>query len=223
MLGAAFFAAVLAVLAGHYYLVERPRHRRAGEARQPPPLTSRDVVDRQPPGLFLQPTFTWTRLRPDGQVEIGVHPLLMGLVGDKPILSLRAEGEQLERGTVLVSLGDGDRRLVVRSPLAGRVIRKNGRPESRAAWRGLHGGDSGWLYRVSPDRLADEMPAWMVGPPALEWSRKQYRRVRDHLLAAVSQVHGEVALADGGELPLGVLNQLDREAWAEFQETFLDA
>lgn len=223
MLGAAFFAAVLLVLAGHYYMVERPRRRRAGGALHSPPLATRDVVDRQPAGVFLQPTFTWTRLRPDGEVEIGVHPLLLGLVGEQSALAMRAEGEQLEKGGVLASLGSGSRRLVVRSPLAGRVVRRNRRPEARAAWRGVHGGESGWLYRISPEHLAEEVAGWMVGAPALDWSRQQYGRVRDYLLAAASDVRGQVALADGGELPVGVLDQLDGDAWTEFQETFLDA
>ena len=81
MLGAVFFVTVAIALTGHYILVERPR-RIAREAGQGPrALPVRDLIPRLPSGIFLQPTFTWSQVRPNGDVELGVHPLLFGLVG----------------------------------------------------------------------------------------------------------------------------------------------
>jgi hypothetical protein len=63
----------------------------------------------------------------------------------------------------------------------------------------------------------------MLGKPAVDWSRAQYGRIRDHLLERTADPATGLALADGGELPVGALNQLDAAAWADFEDEFLSA
>ncbi|MCK5482717.1 MAG: hypothetical protein KAJ13_03410 [Gemmatimonadetes bacterium] len=109
MLGVVFFVSVVAVLTGHYLLVERPR-RIAGESVMGPrALPLRDLVSRLPAGVFLQPTFTWGQVRPGGDVEIGVHPLLLSLVGPDPELEIRSAGEHVNKGDPLMTVGSGER------------------------------------------------------------------------------------------------------------------
>lgn len=219
MLAAAFFVTVIAVLGVTYVLVDRPRARAA--AGQPRPLSLAEMVGLQPAGVFVQPSFTWSRVRPDGEVEIGVHPLLLGLVGQRPELSLRASGEHVDAGEYLLGVGTDGRALAVRSPISGRIVVANDRADTAAGWFGAWDDRGNWVYRVEPDDLGASVPDWLIAERAASWTRREYTRIREHLLRATRGSEAGVALADGGELPCGVLEQLSPEAWQEFEQSFL--
>ena len=221
MLAAVFFVTVIAVLGVTYVLMERPRAKAA--AGHPRPLSLADVVGLQPAGVFLQPTFTWSRVMPNGNVEIGIHPLLLALVGEKPSLNLRASGEHLQTGEYLAGVGTDGRALAIRSPISGRIVVSNDRADTTAGWLGAWDNRGNWVYRVEPDDLASSVPGWLVAERAAEWTRHEYGRIRDHLLRANTAAETGVALADGGEIPYGVLDQLSPEAWQQFEESFLRA
>ncbi|MBT8461140.1 MAG: hypothetical protein KJO44_01365 [Gemmatimonadetes bacterium] len=219
MLAAVFFVLVVALLTGHYFLIERPR-RIAAELSAPlRALPVRELINRVPAGVFLQPTFTWGQVRSGGDVEVGVHPMLLSLLGPDAELEMRSAGERVGKGEPLMTIGSGKRRLVVRSPISGSIIMANAAPS----------GATGWQIRsdrtclIEPDDLSEEVPTWMLGKPAVDWSRAQYGRIRDHLLERTADPATGLALADGGELPVGALNQLDATAWSDFEDEFLSA
>lgn len=217
MLAAVFFAIVVALLTGHYFLVERPRRLAGASAAGPLALPLRELITRLPAGIFLQPTFTWGQVRPGGDVEIGVHPMLLSLLGPNPKLEMRSAGEHVEKGGPLMTIGSGERHLVVRSPIAGSIVMANATPPNDTGWQSR----SGRTCLIQPERLSDEVPTWMIGKAAADWSRAQYGRIRDHLIERSADPQTGLALADGGELPVGALNQLDVADWADFENEFL--
>lgn len=224
MLAAAFFVTVVVALGGYHLLVERPRRamlqqvQRQAHAR-PAPLE--EVVGAVPGGVFLQNGFTWSRIVQDGSVEIGVHPMLQGLVGDDIRYSLEDPGQHIDRGEPFLGIGTGDRSVHVRAPLSGRITAQNRFPPSRVTALDVKGDAAAWLYRIQPDDLAGEIPAWMIGAHAKEWTRDRYERIREHLQHAVAGGEIGLALADGGEVPIGALSELDPQAWSEFEARFL--
>ena len=217
MLGAVFFVLVVTLLTGHYFFIERPRRLAKASTVGPLAMPLRDLINRLPAGVFLQPTFTWGQVRPGGDVEIGVHPLLLSLVGPDPVVETRSAGEHVAKGDPLLMVGTGGRRLVVRSPLAGSVTRANAIPPTETAWQGR----SDRTCLIQPDRLSDEVSAWMLGKAAVDWTQAQYGRIRDHLLERTADPQAGIALADGGELPVGALTRLGPTEWADFEAEFL--
>lgn len=217
MLAAVFFMLVVAVLTGHYFLVERPRRLALETSAAALPIPLRDLVNRVPGGLFLQPTFTWSRIHPDGALEVGVHPMLLSLVGPECELETRSTGTHVDPGDPLITVSSEERRLVVRSPVAGTVSMANASPADPTGWQGR--ADRTCL--IQPDRLAASVPTWMLGQAAVDWSQTQYGRIRDHLLESSADPRTGLALADGGELPVGALKQLDPAGWADFEARFL--
>ena len=103
MLAAVFFVIVLALLTGHYFLVERPRRLSDASAAGPLALPLRELITRLPAGIFLQPTFTWGQVRSGGDVEIGVHPMLLSLLGPNPQVEMPSAGEHVEKGEPLMT------------------------------------------------------------------------------------------------------------------------
>lgn len=211
----------IAFVALDFYLERRSAHatvRQAlARAPQPPPLAATLVP--VPPGVFLQPTYTWSRVGDSGEMYLGIHPLLLSLVGPPLELDCRAPGERVSKGEPLARLGRGDKRLTVRSPIDGRVELVNYPPLGGGeTWAEPGAPNAGWLYRLTPEHLAHEVGGWLSGEAATAWTRKKYGELRNYLQGAVADRHLGAVMADGGELPVGILGELDERVWSGVNE-----
>jgi glycine cleavage system H lipoate-binding protein len=221
MLTAVFVLVVITMIVAHHFLIAE-RRERATEARSLTalgPLSA--LLPRFPDDVLFQPGFTWSRSNEKGGQVVGVHPLLLGLVGSPYELEVVA-GFKVEKGSPLIRVNKGDRSLSLRSPISGRVMETReltdrGDSEARKSdW-------DHWVCRVEPEDAEPRDSLWMSGDRALEWTQQMYADIRDHLMrGGVARGLG-FALADGGELPLGVLGDLESWEWTAFQETFLDS
>ena len=213
---------ILGFLALDYFVL---RHRRqadgAADAALPGLVPVSRAIDTMPAGVFLQPTYTWSRVRKDGDLAVGVHPLLLGLVGTPFHFELLKNGEQVEKGAPFIRIEKNGRRLTVRSPVAGVISAVNEAPSGNTVWNGLDGRHGSWLYRIAPEHVAQEVPTWLIADQARDWTRRQYQMVKDHLLAAAGGGEVGVTMTDGGDLPIGILGSLDAAVWDAFQNRFL--
>ncbi|MEJ2547183.1 MAG: hypothetical protein P8125_05130 [Gemmatimonadota bacterium] len=224
MLAAAFLVTVVVALGGYHLLIERPRRiqlggQPGGVRTGPVPLT--EWVASVPDGVFLQNGFTWSRVVPDGTVEVGVHPMLQRLIGDQTRYSLAETGRHVDRGDPILEIGTGVNSARVRAPLSGRITARNRFVSGFLSNREPDSLNNAWLYRMQPDDLSQEVPSWMIGTPATDWSHDRYGRIREYLQRAVADGETGLALADGGEVPVGALASLDARAWSEFEARFL--
>lgn len=201
------------------YFVFSKRHAAETSTTRLEPLVA--AQQQVPAGVFLQPSFTWSRLALSGEVYLGVHPMLLALVGAPCEFEFRGQGEFIAKGEPLVRVCRSGRHLTVRSPLAGRVEEVNRQASGETRWREFEGNDGAWLYRLRPERVADEDPTWFGGDRAAEWTRRQYDQLRTYLQGAVADRHLGAVMADGGELPVGILAELDEGVWAGLEERFL--
>ena len=213
------FVALVAL--DYFYLGRRYPEETATEPARPAlqPLTA--AHQPVPAGILLQPTMTWGRIGEAGEIYLGVHPMLLGLVGTPRELEFCAVGAQVARGEPLVSISRAGRRLTVRSPIAGRVDRVNREAIGETQWTGAEGWGGDWLCRLLPERVAEEAQSWLSGAAAAEWTRHRYDDLRAYLNNAVTVGHLGVMMADGGELPAGILGELDQSVWAGLEDRFL--
>jgi glycine cleavage system H lipoate-binding protein len=213
---------IVALVALDYFVLRKKRRAAATEEIVLPGLQPlSEAIDRLPTGVFLQPTYTWSRIREDGQLMLGVHPLLLGLVGAPYQLELLTSGERVDKGAPLIRIKRGGRGLTVRSPVAGRITAVNHVLCGETEWRGMNGDDGCWLYRIEPENVASEIAGWMIADRAVQWTRTQYARLREYLSGVVGTTELGVTMADGGEIPVGILANLDEAGWEAFQDTFL--
>lgn len=217
--GVLFLIVVVIALTVYHFLVERPR-RRALERGGPRALPLADIIGDLPEGVFLHPTLTWGRLHPHGDVDLGIHPLLLGLVGESRAVNPSGEPGRVEKGDPIAHVVAGDRELIVRSPTSGRIVATNPRVTGDASWSGAMW-DEGWVCRVRPDRMSADIADWLISDEAVEWTKRRYGEIRDGILGLTSDGTSELLLADGGEIPIGILTQLDGEAWEQFERDFL--
>jgi glycine cleavage system H lipoate-binding protein len=219
--GVLFGLVVVIAFTLYHFLVERPRRRaleREGPCSVPLPLA--EIIGNLPDGVFLHPTLTWGRLLPEGDVELGIHPLLLGLVGRHSEIKPRGVPGRVEKGDPIASIVAGDHEFVIRSPAKGWVVATNPRARSDPSWVETIRED-GWVCRIRPDRLSAEIGDWMIADEALEWTKRKYVEIRDGILGLTPHGGSQLLLADGGEIPIGVLTQLDAEACEQFERGFL--
>ena len=213
---------ILALVALDYFVLRKRSAATVRRVRLPGLAPLSGAVGRVPAGVFLQPSYTWCRIRRDGDLALGVHPLLLGLVGAPYRIELLPDGSVVERGAPLVRVRRGARQLTVRSPVTGRIVAVNRVIGGETEWVGLEDDGGSWFYRIRPERVADEVPQWLIAERAVEWTRRQYDRLRTFLVGPVGTGHVGVTMADGGEIPVGVLTNLSAEGWEAFQAAFLD-
>lgn len=206
-----------------YFVFSRQRAEAAAPAAGRRPSLGALPALRQviPAGISLQPTFTWSRFGPAGEAYVGVHPMLVGLIGDACEFELLDAGQRVGRGEPLVRLAQGGHRLTVRSPIAGRVEHVNREVTGETRWRDLEENNGGWLYRIRPETATEDSPGWLRGESAAEWTRRQYGELRAFLHDTLADGHLGFVMADGGELPVGILEDMDESVWAALEERFL--
>lgn len=222
MITALFVMLVVGAMVLHYVFVEKPRQAEVAVIpSRPEPITLAEAMEEPPGGFFFQPAFTWTRIRKNGEFFLGVHPLLLSLVGPETSLEHVADEATLEKGDPLLRLRLDDRELQLFSPLAGQVVEVNDQFLPQTGWAGATSRGGSWLYRIRPRNVERDIPAWMLGSAASRWAHQEYREVRDFLFETVSHEEVGLSAADGGELPSGVLGQLDAGAWKSFQDRFI--
>lgn len=213
---------ILALLAADYFLLRRGRQAEDPEGVALPGPRPLSAAFAEPPaGVFLQPTFTWSRIRPDGELVVGVHPLLFGLVGAPYGIDLLPGGDHVGKGAPLARITKGGRTLTVRSPVDGRVTDVNRAIAGEAEWNGIKDGNGSWLYRIAPERVAPEILTWTIADRAAAWTAREYQRVRERLLELAGSADSVRTMMDGGEIPTGVLASLDDNGWAAFERMFL--
>jgi glycine cleavage system H lipoate-binding protein len=213
---------MLALIALDYFVLRKWREAEGAEDVPVPGLGPMSEVMRRPPaGVFVQPTYTWARIREDGDVLVGVHPMLLGLVGVPFELDLLPSGERIAAGEPLTRVGRAGHRLTIRSPVAGEITEVNHLIVGDAGWESPAAENGSWLYRIRPGQVTDLVDGSMIGERAMAWTREQYDKLRAFLLATAPTREIGMALPDGGEIPVGILSGMDDDVWQAVQREFL--
>jgi glycine cleavage system H lipoate-binding protein len=152
---------------------------------------------------------------------LGIHPLLTSLLGLDYSLELLPDDGAVEKGEPLLKIHSGRRELQVYSPVRGVVVEGNTDFSPLPGWEGSTMRGGSWVYRIEPVGKQAETPLWLQGEEASAWAHQQYRKIRDFLFRTESHSEVGLAAADGGEIPAGVMSQLDDSDWEAFQTSFL--
>jgi glycine cleavage system H lipoate-binding protein len=229
MLTALFLTSIIVVILLHFLLVERPRMKAAQvEPSLPEPLPLEEALSGLPEGAYIQPTLTWCRVLPDGHLLVGIHPALVSLVGAPYKLELTPEGWSIGRGSSLLRIRRGNRRLQVLSPVAGKIVEVNPHACGERGWNRPRNPDECWIYRVLPENLIWEIPGWMQGPQAESWIQDRFGQI-ERFVVQIRGEEGPGSAGSGGSgervgepvLSVGVLSDLDSAAWRTFEDHFL--
>jgi glycine cleavage system H protein len=139
-----------------------------------------------PERIFLHPAHLWVRLRPGGEMEVGVDDLARRLLSPVREVRLPEEGDEITAALPAVTVGTDHGLVALPAPFDGVVVRANpalaGNPEllSESPY------EKGWLFRgVSPDPMA-ALAGLLRGEGAASYVACEAGRARDLLDVALA-------------------------------------
>lgn len=198
------------------YFIQRKKKETTYVTRRISHLSPSTILPMVPEGAFLQPTFTWSKILDSGNLIVGIHPLLCGLIGKPEKYEKLNEGQEFQKGDTVLTLHKGMKKLHVKSPVKGTINSIN--PKfTEAAWENL---GNVWLYSIKPDNLSSEVSNWYLADKSRTWITQKIEEIRTFFSNNVSHKQVGLTIADGGELPVGVLSQFDNKIWGDFEAKF---
>jgi len=210
---------IVALLAVDYFIVH-PRQQKKKEQEItvtelfPLSKTLRNI----PAGVFLQPSFTWTKIQDDGTIKVGLHPLILGLIGPPYEVELLQAKEKVGKEDTLLRINKDGRFMSMKSPVEGEIIDYNQALLGETDWEHLN---MSWLYKIRPKNVTEEIKTWQYSEDAQPWMNDQYQQVKSFVFDKAAPTEAGMTLADGGDVPMGILSELGEDAWNDFQEKFI--
>ena len=195
--------------------------RRRQRAKAPVPAIAKPIP-RFPLGYFLTPGHVWLNLHPSGKLFMGLDELIQRTLGRVSQISLRKEGEKIEKGEVLAVLSHGDRDIRLFSPIDGTIEKTNAMLEKSPQNFMTSPYKNGWFYVLRPKDLAESLHHFVVADKAKAWWSQELKRLRDFVRARIPQeALAGATLLDGGPPLDEIVEHLDNESFEEFEALFL--
>jgi glycine cleavage system H lipoate-binding protein len=170
------------------------------------------------PGTYLQPTMTWGKILDTGNLMVGLQPLLLGLTGSPDELELLTEGREVKKGESFLRMKKNSRHLDIISPIEGEIVAANPEMKKKLSWDDL--GQS-WVYTIKPKNLSSEIPNWVIAEKIKPWIMDRYQSMKGFFQRQLTGAQLGETMADGGELPVGILMKFDEPVWKDFSKEYL--
>ena len=177
-----------------------------------------------PGGVFLDPTHTWARILPSGELHVGADGMVAAVLGAPDALELLAPGTRVEKGATLATLHRGDRRIALRSPVEGVIEDINLDVADHPVRLADDPFEESWLYRIRPVRLGQALRQMVIDDEASRFMSREADRLRDAVvrLSMPDSAVGQTLL-DGGAPIEAMGSLLDEEAWQRLSAMFFAA
>jgi glycine cleavage system H protein len=175
---------------------------------------------RLPAAILVHPFHSWARFEKSGEAVAGVDDLVQCALGPVEEVELPRIGDHATEGTPLFRLRSGDRALLIRSPVSGRVVRVNSLLAQAPGLVNDGPYGSGWAVGLESDDSRASRAKLRSGAAARTWLRKELERL---IAAATPTTLPTPALQDGGVLVENFHLFLDGDVWTRVQQQFFGA
>lgn len=169
---------------------------------------------RPQPAFYLHPGHAWVRLSPDGFASVGASDFAANFVGALSQLELPREGTRLRQGQPAWTLiSSKHRQLTQVMPLDGEVVEVNGDLVSDLGLLQRSPRHEGWILRVRPTRLAENLQSLFSGALAETWKEVAGYRLNSLLSPALGRLAN-----DGGVWIANFGDMLEDSVWLAMRE-----
>lgn len=172
-----------------------------------------------PTGVFIQPSFTWGKILETGNLMVGIQPMLMGLVGQAGKIESMKQNSTVNKGDILMKIRKGEKVLKIKSPVTGEITAVNNLLLEESDWKNL---SQNWIFAIKPENIGSEIGNWLFAEQSRDWINKTFQQIKNFLTLSVPQTQLGITMADGGDIPVGILSQFDEKIWSSFEEKFIE-
>ena len=168
-----------------------------------------------PQGYYLHPGHVWVRLEEDGGVRVGLDDFARRVLGPPDRVEAPLVGKAVTRNQPAIRMFRNGQPADFTAPVSGVVTDTN--PELRETGRAVHDDPyaSGWVMRLHPDTLRQELQGLMIGAESREYLNGEV----DHLFQVIEETAGPLS-ADGGTLGDDIFGSLPGIGWERLNQEF---
>jgi len=178
-----------------------------------------------PKGLYFGKTHSWAFMKKNGSVRIGIDDFLQHITGKITRVELKAAGETVKKGELLLSIIRKGKLLNIYSPISGTITEVNKNLESNSSLLNSSPYSDGWVYMIEPTNWGLEIQYLLIAEKYKEALKDEFLRLKDFFATLVktnSHDFAYVTMQDGGELVDNPLAELGPNVWDDFQTKFID-
>ncbi len=178
-----------------------------------------------PKGLYYDKTHTWSFMKKDGTVKIGIDDFMQHVTGPLTRIEMKNTGERIKKGDRLFTIIQKGKQLNIYSPVSGTITSHNDNLISNPSLLNDSPYADGWIYTIEPTNWSLEIQYLTMAEKYTYWIRDEFSRLKDFLARAAKSHAPEYAmitLQDGGALKDSILADLGPEIWDDFQTKFID-
>jgi len=126
-----------------------------------------------PDDLYYHPEHAWVRVEDDGTVTIGMNDFYQKSAGDTTYIDLPFEGDEVEQGETCGKIQSAKWVGKLVAPLSGEVLEVNEDLEDDPTLINTDPYADGWIMRMRPSALDDEIGDLIHGPDVEAWIEKE--------------------------------------------------
>lgn len=178
-----------------------------------------------PKGIYFGKTHSWAFMKKNGLVRIGIDDFLQHITGKITRVELKAVGETVKKGELLLSIIRKGKLLNIYSPISGTITEVNKDLEYNSSLLNSAPYSEGWVYMIEPMNWGLEMQYLLIAEKYKESLKDEFLRLKDFfatLIKTNSHDFAYVTMQDGGELLDNPLAELGPNVWDDFQTKFID-
>jgi len=177
-----------------------------------------------PKGIYFDKTHTWSFMKKDGTVKIGIDDFLQHITGLITRIEMKNPGEKIKKGEHLLTIIQKGKQLSIYAPISGTIKTINESLITNSSLINSDPYEDGWVYTIEPVNWSLEIQFLTMAEKYKTWLTDEFSRLKDFFATVVKSDSPEYALVlqDGGALKDNVLADFGPEIWEDFQTKFID-
>ncbi len=170
--------------------------------------------------LFYHEKHCWVKVESTNDLWIGIDGILAKFIARVKAVALPNEGEEIKQGECFAHIIQEKHIMPLFSPLTGTVVFVN-RGLEKEPEKLIHSfWDKGWLVRIKPDNLENDLRVLMFGKKAAEWYQQKENDVMESSRSMLNSSQSGIGatLQDGGEKLNNLADMLTSEQYCQILE-----
>ena len=126
-----------------------------------------------PDDLYYHKDHAWVKKEPDGNVKVGMNDFYQKSAGETTYIDLPFEGDDVEQGETCGKIQSAKWLGKFVSPVSGEILEVNEKLEDDCTLINKSPYDKGWIMKVKPANLDDDLSNLITGDKIEPWLKKE--------------------------------------------------
>jgi glycine cleavage system H protein len=131
-----------------------------------------------PDGLHYHKEHAWAKVADDGNVVVGMNDMFQKTSGDIVYVDMPMEGDEVSQDETIGKVQSSKWIGKLVSPVSGEIVELNEEIESESALINKDPYGEGWILKIKPSNLDEELKGLMQGDAMVEWLKGEIEKAK---------------------------------------------